>query len=78
MFGDDPDPLVMTARVRSGRSFWTRLRRWSVAMQRGSNGRTTNERLVSKGITKARGKRGNYERMQILKQDGNGVSMQCE
>ena len=34
MFGDDQDPLVMTALVRSGRSFWTRLRRWSVAEQR--------------------------------------------
>ena len=55
MFGDDPDPMVTIARVGSGRSFRTRLRRWLVAVQRGSNGRTTNERLVSKGIMKARG-----------------------
>ena len=67
MFGDDPDPLVMTARVGSGRSFRTRLRRWSVAVQRGLNGRTTNEQLVSERSTKAKGGRGNYEQMQVLK-----------
>ena len=34
MFGDDPNPTVMTERVGFGRSFRTKLRRWSVAEQR--------------------------------------------
>ena len=58
-----------------GEVFRTRLRRWSVAVQRGSNGQTTNKRLVSKVITKARGERGNYERMQALWKHADAMRM---
>ena len=80
MFGDDPDPMVMTERLGFGTT--------SDAHTRGSVHCTERLRfrkegkritkLVSERSTKARGGHGNYERMQVLKHDGNRVPMQCE
>ena len=66
MFGDDPDPTVTTAPVGFGEGFGRAQEGVLCIVQRGSNGRTTKERLVSKGTTKATRRSGNYERMQVF------------
>ena len=66
MFGDDPDPTVTKVRFGFGTIFGRVRGGVLCIVQRGSNGRTTKERLVSKGTTKATGRSGNYERMQVF------------
>ena len=79
MLGDDLNATVMTERVGFGTGFGRAREGVLCIVQRGSDGRTTKERLVSKGTTKATGRSGNYERMQVFfkKNDGNEVPMQC-
>ena len=62
MLGDDPDPTVMTERF----GFWevSDTGEGSMRLQFRQEGKQR-IMLVSKRSTKARGKRGKYERMQV-------------
>ena len=75
MFGDDPDPMVMTERVGFGTGFGRAREGVLCIVQRGSDGRTTKERLVSKGTTKATWRRGNYERTTGLRKHADAMRM---
>ena len=69
MFGDDPDPTVTTTRVGFGTNFG-RARGGDALCKEGLRFKQEGKRrtrLVSEGSTEARGERGNYERMQVLK-----------
>ena len=55
MFGDDPDPTLMTERVGFGTGFGRAQEGVLCIVQRGSDGRTTKERFVSKGQRRQQG-----------------------
>ena len=79
MFGDDTNPTVTTNRFGYGTTFG-RARRGGWLCREGQTVRQEGpNNLVGLGkVHKSKGGRGNYERMQVLKYDGNGVLMQCE
>ena len=65
MFRDDPDPMVMTARVGFRDVSDTHARGLRDVRRFGK--REPKTRLVSERSMKARGEHGNYERMHVLK-----------
>ena len=52
MFGDDPDPTVMTERVRFGTGFERAREGVLCIVQRGSNGRASNEWSVLRKVNR--------------------------
>ena len=81
MFGDDPDPTVMTERVGSGQVSDAREKGFcalcieTLVWQEGK----MKNKLGLETVNESKGGHGNYERMQVLKNnDGNEVPMQCE
>ena len=68
MFGDDPDPLVMTARVGFGTASDTGEGAMHCAKRDfGLSKRENEEQGWSRNGHESKGKRGNYERMHVLK-----------